>query len=174
MRSIFGLMEKAAQTPVNVSVTNKTDTGKNLMAKTIHMESGRYKKPFVAVNMTAIPTKLLESELFGHEKDAFIGAVARKIGKFEKTNGGTLFLDEICDLHPAIQSKLLRVLQEREPQRVDGNERIKLDVRNFTATYKNLAEEVKQKTFRENCTTASLGCRCCYRPCASAARTPCF
>ena len=102
MRRIFGLMEQAAQTPVNVSVTNKTDTGKKLVAKTIHMKSGRYKKPFMAVNTTAIPTKLLESELFGHEKDAFIGAVARKIGKFEKANGGTLFLDEIGDLHPAI------------------------------------------------------------------------
>ena len=150
MRSIFGLMKKAAQTPVNVSVTGETGTGKELVAKAIHMNSGRYKKPFVAVNMAAIPTELLESELFGHEKGAFTSAVARKIGKFEEANGGTLFLDEIGDLHPAIQSKLLRVLQERELQRVGGNERIKLDVRLITATHKNLAEEVKQKAFRED------------------------
>jgi len=150
IRRIFGLMEKAAQTPVNVSITGETGTGKELVAKAIHMNSGRHKKPFVAVNMAAIPTELLESELFGHEKGAFTSAVARKIGKFEEANGGTLFLDEIGDLHPAIQSKLLRVLQERELQRVGGNERIKLDVRLITATHKNLAEEVRNKTFRED------------------------
>ena len=132
---IFGLMEKAAQTPVNVSVTGETGTGKELVAKAIHMKSARYKKPFVAVNMAAIPAELLESELFGHEKGAFTSAVARKIGKFEEANGGTLFLDEIGDLNPAIQSKLLRVLQERELQRVGGNDRIKLDVRLITATH---------------------------------------
>ena len=150
IRTIFALMEKAAQTPVNVSITGETGTGKELVAKAIHLNSGRYRKPFVAVNMAAIPTELLESELFGHEKGAFTSAVARKIGKFEEANGGTLFLDEIGDLHPAIQSKLLRVLQERELQRVGGNERIKLDVRLITATHKNLAEEVKHKTFRED------------------------
>ena len=147
---LFALMEKAAQTPVNVSITGETGTGKELVAKAIHLNSGRYRKPFVAVNMAAIPTELLESELFGHEKGAFTSAVARKIGKFEEANGGTLFLDEIGDLHPAIQSKLLRVLQERELQRVGGNERIKLDVRLVTATHKNLAEEVKNKNFRED------------------------
>ncbi|RZK31863.1 MAG: sigma-54-dependent Fis family transcriptional regulator, partial [Hymenobacter sp.] len=147
---IFGLMEKAAQTPVNVSITGETGTGKELVAKAIHMKSGRHKKPFVAVNMAAIPTELLESELFGHEKGAFTSAVARKIGKFEEANGGTLFLDEIGDLHPAIQSKLLRVLQERELQRVGGNEHIKLDVRLITATHKSLAEEVKNNNFRED------------------------
>ncbi|MBD2769116.1 sigma-54-dependent Fis family transcriptional regulator [Hymenobacter sp. BT664] len=150
IQRIFGLMEKAAQTPVNVSITGETGTGKELVAKAIHMNSGRHRKPYVAVNMAAIPTELLESELFGHEKGAFTSAVARKIGKFEEANGGTLFLDEIGDLHPAIQSKLLRVLQERELQRVGGNERIKLDVRLITATHKNLVEEVKNKTFRED------------------------
>ena len=150
IQRIFGLMEKAAQTPVNVSITGETGTGKELVAKAIHMNSGRYRKPYVAVNMAAIPTELLESELFGHEKGAFTSAVGRKIGKFEEANGGTLFLDEIGDLHPAIQSKLLRVLQERELQRVGGNERIKLDVRLITATHKNLAEEVKNKNFRED------------------------
>ncbi|WP_210517302.1 sigma-54-dependent transcriptional regulator [Hymenobacter terricola] len=150
IKRIFGLMEKAAQTPVNVSITGETGTGKELVAKAIHMNSGRYRKPFVAVNMAAIPTELLESELFGHEKGAFTSAVARKIGKFEEANGGTLFLDEIGDLNPAIQSKLLRVLQERELQRVGGNERIRLDVRLITATHKNLADEVQKGTFRED------------------------
>ncbi|RZK30854.1 MAG: sigma-54-dependent Fis family transcriptional regulator [Hymenobacter sp.] len=147
---IFSLMERAAQTPVNVSVTGETGTGKELVAKAIHMKSGRHKKPFVAVNMAAIPAELLESELFGHEKGAFTSAIARKIGKFEEANGGTLFLDEIGDLDLTIQSKLLRVLQERELQRVGSNERIKLDVRLITATHKNLAEEVKKNNFRED------------------------
>ncbi|RZK18886.1 MAG: sigma-54-dependent Fis family transcriptional regulator [Hymenobacter sp.] len=150
IQGIFSLMERAAQTPVNVSVTGETGTGKELVAKAIHMKSGRHKKPFVAVNMAAIPAELLESELFGHEKGAFTSAIARKIGKFEEANGGTLFLDEIGDLDLAIQSKLLRVLQERELQRVGGNERIKLDVRLITATHKNLAEEVKKNNFRED------------------------
>ena len=150
IEGIFGLMEKAAQTPVNVSITGETGTGKELVAKAIHMKSGRHKRPFVAVNMAAIPAELLESELFGHEKGAFTSAVARKIGKFEEANGGTLFLDEIGDLNPAIQSKLLRVLQERELQRVGGNERIKLDVRLITATHKSLSEEVRLNNFRED------------------------
>lgn len=150
IHQLFGLMEKAAQTPVTVSVTGETGTGKELVAKAIHMKSARHKKPFVAVNMAAIPAELLESELFGHEKGAFTSAVARKIGKFEEAHGGTLFLDEIGDLNLAIQSKLLRVLQERELQRVGGNERIKLDVRLVTATHKSLAEEVKNGTFRED------------------------
>ena len=150
IQGIFSLMERAAQTPVNVSVTGETGTGKELVAKAIHMKSGRHKKSFVAVNMAAIPAELLESELFGHEKGAFTSAIARKIGKFEEANGGTLFLDEIGDLDLAIQSKLLRVLQERELQRVGGNERIKLDVRLITATHKNLAEEVKKNNFRED------------------------
>ncbi|MGI4864392.1 MAG: sigma-54-dependent transcriptional regulator [Janthinobacterium lividum] len=150
IESLFGLMEKAAQTPVNVSITGETGTGKELVAKAIHMKSARHKKPFVAVNMAAIPAELLESELFGHEKGAFTSAIARKIGKFEEANGGTLFLDEIGDLNPSIQAKLLRVLQERELQRVGGNECIKLEVRLITATHKSLAAEVKSGNFRED------------------------
>ena len=146
----FHLMERAAQTPVNVSVTGETGTGKELVAKAVHLKSERSKKPFVAVNMAAIPTELLESELFGHEKGAFTGAIGRKIGKFEEANGGTLFLDEIGELSLPMQAKLLRVLQERELQRVGGNERIKLNVRLITATHKNLAEEVKKQVFRED------------------------
>ncbi|TVT43576.1 sigma-54-dependent Fis family transcriptional regulator [Hymenobacter setariae] len=150
IEGLFGLMERAALTPVNVSITGETGTGKELVAKAIHMKSGRHKKPFVAVNMAAIPAELLESELFGHEKGAFTSAVVRKIGKFEEAHGGTLFLDEIGDLNLAIQSKLLRVLQERELQRVGGNERIKLDVRLITATHKSLSEEVRNNNFRED------------------------
>lgn len=150
IQRIFGLMEKAAQTPVNVTLTGETGTGKELVAKAIHLKSGRHKKPFVAVNMAAIPSALLESELFGHEKGSFTSAIGRKIGKFEEANGGTLFLDEIGDLDLAMQAKLLRVLQERELQRVGGNERIRLDVRLITATNKNLSEEVKKGTFRED------------------------
>jgi two-component system response regulator AtoC len=150
IEELFGLMEKAAKTPVNVSITGETGTGKELVARAIHMKSGRHNMPFVAVDVAAISVEMLESELFGHEKGAFAGAITRKIGRFEEANGGTLFLDEIGDLSPAIQSKLLRVLQERELQRVGGSEHIKLDVRLITATHKYLAEEVRTNTFRED------------------------
>ncbi|GAA4035972.1 sigma-54-dependent response regulator transcription factor ZraR [Hymenobacter glaciei] len=146
----FDMMARAAQTPVNVSINGETGTGKELVANGIHLHSERRKGPFVAVNMAAIPSELVESELFGHEKGAFTGAIGRKIGKFEEANQGTLFLDEIGELSPVIQSKLLRVLQEREMQRVGGNDKIKLNVRLVTATHKNLAEEVSKGTFRED------------------------
>jgi two-component system, NtrC family, response regulator AtoC len=150
VKAIFALMEKAAATPVNVSISGETGTGKELAAKAIHMNSDRRRKPFVAVNMAAIPNELLESELFGHEKGAFTGAVSRKLGKFEEAQEGTLFLDEIGELSMALQAKILRVLQERELQRVGGTERIKLNVRLITATHKNLADEVRQGAFRED------------------------
>ncbi len=150
IRKIFALMEKAAKTNINVSVTGETGTGKELVAKAIHYNSERKKKPFVAVNMAAIPGELLESELFGHEKGAFTGAVGRKTGKFEEANKGTLFLDEIAELDMSLQSKILRVLQERELVRVGGHEKVKLDVRLIVATHRDLAEEVKKGTFRED------------------------
>ncbi|OON67232.1 regulator [Hymenobacter sp. CRA2] len=150
MQATFALMERAAQTPVNVSINGETGTGKELVAKAIHMNSERQKGPFVALNMAAIPAELVESELFGHEKGAFTGAHSRKIGKFEEAHNGTLFLDEIGELPLSIQAKLLRVLQERELQRVGGSEKIRLNVRLVTATHKNLAEEVKKGTFRED------------------------
>jgi two-component system response regulator AtoC len=153
----FDMMSRAAQTPVNVSINGETGTGKELVAKGIHQHSERQKGPFVAVNMAAIPSELVESELFGHEKGAFTGAIGRKIGKFEEANGGTLFLDEIGELNPVIQSKLLRVLQEREMQRVGGSEKIKLNVRLVTATHKNLAEEVSKGSFREDLYFRILG-----------------
>jgi len=121
-----------------------------VVAKGIHYNSPRKGKPFVAVNMAAIPRELVESELFGHEKGAFTGAIARKTGKFEEANGGTLFLDEIAELDLSVQSKLLRVLQEREVIRVGGSEKVKLDIRLLVATHKNLSEEVKKGNFRED------------------------
>jgi DNA-binding NtrC family response regulator len=143
-------MEKASKTNINVSITGETGTGKEVVAKAIHYNSDRKKKTFVPVNMAAIPRELVESELFGYEKGAFTGALTRKIGKFEEANGGTIFLDEIAELDLSIQSKLLRVLQEREVVRIGGNENIKLDIRLLVATHKNLAEEVKKGNFRED------------------------
>jgi two-component system response regulator AtoC len=150
IKKVFALMEKAARTNINVSVTGETGTGKELVAKAIHYHSDRKKKPFVAINMAAIPAELLESELFGHEKGSFTGALVRKIGKFEEANQGTIFLDEIGEMDINLQSKLLRVLQERELIRVGGNEKVKLDIRLIVATHKNLAEQVKQGKFRED------------------------
>jgi DNA-binding NtrC family response regulator len=150
LHKIFALMEKATKTNINVSITGETGTGKEVVSKAIHYNSDRKKKPFVAVNMAAIPKELVESELFGHEKGAFTGAVARKAGKFEEANGGTIFLDEIAELDLNLQSKILRVLQEREVIRVGGNESVKLDIRLIIATHKNLAEEVKKGNFRED------------------------
>jgi len=150
LKKIFAMMEKASKTNINVSITGETGTGKEVVAKGIHYNGDRRKKAFVPVNMAAIPRELIESELFGYEKGAFTGAISRKTGKFEEANGGTIFLDEIAELDLAVQSKILRVLQEREVVRVGGNEKIKLDIRVIVATHKNLAEEVKKGNFRED------------------------
>lgn len=150
LKRVFSLMEKAIKTTINVSITGETGTGKEVVAKALHYNSERRKKQFVAVNMAAIPKDLTESELFGHEKGAFTGAVARKAGKFEEANGGTIFLDEIAEMDVTLQSKLLRVLQEREVIRVGGNEKVKLDVRIIVATHKNLPDEIKKGNFRED------------------------
>jgi two-component system, NtrC family, response regulator AtoC len=147
---VFSMIEKAIKTNINVSIAGETGTGKEVVAKAIHYNSERRKKNFVAVNMAAIPKELIESELFGHEKGAFTGALTRKAGKFEEANGGTIFLDEIAEMDLSLQSKLLRVLQEREVVRVGGNENVKFDVRLVIATHKNLSEEVKKGTFRED------------------------
>ena len=150
LKKIFSVMEKASKTNINVSISGETGTGKEVVAKAIHYNSERSKKSFVPVNMAAIPKELIESELFGYEKGAFTGAVGRKIGKFEEANGGTIFLDEIAELELSVQSKLLRVLQEREVVRIGGNEKIKLDIRVLVATHKNLAQEVQNGNFRED------------------------
>ncbi|UFH54872.1 sigma-54 dependent transcriptional regulator [Spirosoma sp. KNUC1025] len=150
IHKVFTLIEKAVRTNINVSVTGETGTGKELVAKSIHYHSERKKKPFVAVNMAAIPHELIESELFGHEKGAFTGALNRKIGRFEEANKGTLFLDEIAEMDLTLQTKLLRVLQERELVRVGGCEKITLDIRLVVASHKNLLDEVKKGRFRED------------------------
>ncbi|MGZ3866312.1 MAG: sigma-54-dependent transcriptional regulator [Bacteroidia bacterium] len=146
----FELIEKAATTNITVIVTGETGTGKEVVAKAIHYNSLRKDKPFVPVNVTAIPSELIESELFGHEKGAFTGAVARRIGKFEEANGGTLFLDEIGEMNISVQAKLLRALQEKEITRVGGNAVIKIDCRIIVATHRNLKEEIKAGKFRED------------------------
>ena len=150
IRRTFALLEKAVQTNISVSISGETGTGKELVAKAIHYNSKRKNKPFVAVNIAAIPRELIESELFGHEKGAFTGAITRRIGKFEEAEGGSIFLDEIGEMDPNLQAKLLRVLQEREITRIGGNAIIKLDVRVIAATHKDLAEEVKTGRFRED------------------------
>lgn len=150
IKKIFALVDKAAKTNINVSITGETGTGKELVAKAIHFSSDRRKRNFVAVNMAAIPKELIESELFGHEKGAFTGALSRKTGKFEEANKGTILLDEIGELDLSLQSKLLRVLQERELTRIGGHETVALDVRVIVATHRNLQEEVKKGCFRED------------------------
>lgn len=157
IESIFEMMEKAAETNISVSITGETGTGKELVAKGIHYNSKRKSKPFIAVNVSAIPEGLVESELFGHEKGAFTGADARKTGKFEQANGGTLFLDEIADLDLHIQTKLLRVIQERELTRVGGSQVIPLDVRILTASHKDLQTLVSEGKFRQDLYYRLLG-----------------
>ena len=150
LQNVFKLIDKATSNNINVSITGETGTGKEVVAKAIHYNSKRRSKNFVAVNMAAIPKELIESELFGHEKGAFTGAIVRKPGKFEEANGGTIFLDEIAEMDLSMQTKLLRVLQERELSRLGGNETIKLDIRLIVATHKNLASEVERGNFRED------------------------
>lgn len=150
IRKSFELVEDAIKTNINVSISGETGTGKELVAKAIHYNSNKSKKPFVAINMGAIPKELIESELFGHEKGAFTGAYHQKIGKFEEADGGSLFLDEIAELDVNTQVKLLRVLQERELTRIGGNKTIKFNTRLITTTNKNLAEEVQKGTFRKD------------------------
>ena len=150
IKKVFSLIEKALRTNITVSITGETGTGKELVARAIHYNSDRKNKRMVAVNVSAIPKELIESELFGHEKGAFTGASTRRIGKFEEAEGGTLFLDEIGEMDLSLQAKLLRVLQERELSRVGGNEVIKVNVRIVAATNRNLQEEVKSGRFRED------------------------
>jgi DNA-binding NtrC family response regulator len=150
IKAVYALIEKALDTNITVIITGETGTGKELAAKAIHYNSKRRNKPFVPVNVSAIPSELIESELFGHEKGAFTGAVSRRIGRFEEADGGTLFLDEIGEMDPALQSKLLRALQEKEIVRVGSNKAISTDCRIIVATNRNLLEEVKKGNFRED------------------------
>ncbi|MCH2230202.1 MAG: sigma-54 dependent transcriptional regulator [Crocinitomicaceae bacterium] len=150
IKALFELLTKATKSNINISITGETGTGKEITAKAIHFNSDRKKEPFIAVNVSAIPSELIESELFGHEKGAFTGAVQQRIGKFEEAGKGTLFLDEIGEMDLSMQSKLLRVLQEREITRVGGNGIKKINCRIISATHNDLADNVNQGTFRED------------------------
>lgn len=157
IKNVYELIDKALDTSITVIITGETGTGKELVAKAIHYNSRRKDKSFVAVNVPAIPSELIESELFGHEKGAFTGASSRRIGRFEEADGGTLFLDEIGEMSMNLQTKLLRVLQEKEIVRVGSNKSVKTDCRIIAATNKNLREEVKKGNFREDLYYRLLG-----------------
>jgi len=157
IKSVYDMIEKALGTNITVIITGDTGTGKELVAKAIHYNSKRKDKSFVTVNVAAIPSELIESELFGHEKGAFTGAAYRRIGRFEEADGGTLFLDEIGEMELNLQAKLLRVLQEKEIIRIGSNKPVKTDCRIVVATNKNLKEEVKKGNFREDLYYRLLG-----------------
>ncbi len=150
MQKVFEVVRKVADSKSNVLICGESGTGKELVARAIHYNSARSAMPFVAVNCSAVPETLLESELFGHMKGSFTGAVANKAGLFEIANGGTIFLDEIGDTTPTIQVKLLRVIQEREFRRVGGNQDMKVDVRVIAATNRDLEKAVADGSFRED------------------------
>jgi two-component system response regulator AtoC len=157
IKSVYDLIEKGLNTNITVVISGDTGTGKELVAKAIHYNSKRKDKAFVTVNVAAIPSELIESELFGHEKGSFTGATYRRIGRFEEANGGTLFLDEISEMELSLQTKLLRVLQEKEFTRIGSNKPVKTDCRIVVATNKNLKDEVKKGKFREDLYYRLLG-----------------
>jgi DNA-binding NtrC family response regulator len=150
MIKIYELIETIALTDVTVLISGESGTGKEVVANAIHLQSPRKGRSFVKVNCAALPETLLESELFGHEKGAFTGALKQRKGRFEVADGGTLFLDEIGDISPGVQVKLLRVLQERQFERVGGNETLSVDVRLICATQRDLKEEIRKGNFRED------------------------
>jgi Nif-specific regulatory protein len=150
MRAVFHQIAQVADSTATVLIRGETGTGKELVAKAIHHASSRRKGPFISVNCAALPENLIESELFGHEKGSFTGAAQQRKGRFELADGGTLFLDEIGDISPAVQVRLLRVIQEREFERVGGNQTINVSVRLIAATSKNIEEAIKQERFRED------------------------
>jgi formate hydrogenlyase transcriptional activator len=150
MQSVLGDVRRVAATDASVLIRGETGTGKELIARAIHSASKRHEKPLIKVNCAALPTGLVESELFGHEKGAFTGALSRRIGRFELASGGTIFLDEIGEMPMDVQAKLLRVLQEREFERVGGQTSIQVDVRVIAATNRDLQKAIAEKTFRED------------------------
>ncbi|MGV0758715.1 sigma-54 dependent transcriptional regulator [Tistrella mobilis] len=150
MERVVSLAEQIAPADATVLITGESGTGKEVMARFLHRKSRRADQRFVSVNCAAIPENLLESELFGHEKGAFTGAVARRVGKFEEADGGTLLLDEISEMDPRLQAKLLRVIQEREVDRVGGTRPVKVDIRLIATSNRNLEDEVRRGNFRED------------------------
>ncbi len=150
IKKILALIDKVSKANSTVLVTGESGTGKELVARLIHEKSPRNSKPFIPVNCAAIPSELLESELFGHEKGAFTGATYSRPGRFELANGGTIFLDEIGDMPLHLQVKILRVIQERTFERIGGIKPVKVDIRVIAATNKNLEQEVKEGRFRED------------------------
>ncbi len=150
MQKVFQTIEKVADTDSTIMILGESGTGKELVARAVHYNSSRSKGPLVPVNCAAIPSELLESELFGHEKGAFTNAIRTRVGRFELAQGGTIFLDEIGDMDPVLQSKLLRVLQDRSFERIGGTRTIQVDIRVITATHRNLRELVEQGRFRED------------------------
>jgi DNA-binding NtrC family response regulator len=150
MMGVLGLADQVAGSEASILITGESGAGKEVIARYVHQKSRRAQKPFISVNCAAIPENLLESELFGHEKGAFTGAVARRIGKFEEANGGTLLLDEISEMDARLQAKLLRAIQEREIDRVGGAKPVKVDIRILATSNRDLAQAVKDGTFRED------------------------
>lgn len=150
MEEVIGLADQVAESNASILIAGESGTGKEVLANYVHGKSKRSDRPFISLNCAAIPENLLESELFGHEKGAFTGAVARRIGKFEEANGGTLLLDEISEMHGRLQAKLLRAVQEREIDRVGGNRPIKVDIRIIATSNRDLQEEVNKGNFRED------------------------
>jgi DNA-binding NtrC family response regulator len=150
MARVIKLAQQIAGSEASVLITGESGTGKEVLARYVHSRSGRARKPFICVNCAAIPETLLESELFGHEKGAFTGAVGRRIGKFEEANGGTLLLDEISEMDVRLQAKLLRAIQERMIDRVGGTRPVPIDIRIIATSNRNLAEAVRENIFRED------------------------
>src|ERR1700761_5001382 len=150
MAKVIKLAQQIAGSDASVMVTGESGTGKEVLARYVHTRSNRAKKPFISINCAAIPEHLLESELFGHEKGAFTGAVARRVGKFEEATGGTLLLDEISEMDVRLQSKLLRAIQERVIDRVGGTRPVPVDIRIIATSNRNLADAVREGTFRED------------------------
>jgi two-component system response regulator FlrC len=150
MQAVISMADQIAGSDASILITGESGSGKEVIARYVHQKSRRASKPFISVNCAAIPENLLESELFGHEKGAFTGAVARRIGKFEEANGGTLLLDEISEMDTRLQAKLLRAIQEREIDRVGGTKPVKVDIRILATSNRDLTQAVKDQTFRED------------------------
>lgn len=150
MKAVLAVADRIAPSDATVLITGESGTGKEVMSRYIHSKSKRANGPFISLNCAAIPESLLESELFGHEKGAFTGAVARRLGKFEEANGGTLLLDEISEMHPSLQAKLLRAIQERVIDRVGGNTPVKVDIRLIATSNRDMEQHVRDGKFRED------------------------